>query len=228
MSKKKILLLSDDLRMSSGVGTMSKEFVLGTIHHYDWVQIGGAITHPEEGKVVDMSESVRNETGVEDGKLIIYPINGYGSQELLRQILARENPDAILHYTDPRFWRWLYEMEHEIRQEMPIFYYNIWDDWPAPQYNEFFYESCDLIMNISKQTAAIVKDVWIKNPPEDWQVTYLPHGVSTKYFYPITVFDKEYQSVKDMKKQLTDDNVEFIFFYNSRNIRRKMPGDVIL
>ena len=228
MSKKKILLLSDDLRMSSGVGTMSKEFVLGTIHHYDWVQIGGAITHPEEGKVVDMSESVRNETGVEDGKLTIYPINGYGSQELLRQILARENPDAILHYTDPRFWRWLYEMEHEIRQEMPIFYYNIWDDWPAPQYNEFFYESCDLIMNISKQTAAIVKDVWIKNPPEDWQVTYLPHGVSTKYFYPITVFDKEYQSVKDMKKQLTDDNVEFIFFYNSRNIRRKMPGDVVL
>ena len=41
------------LRMTSGVGTMSKEFVLGTIHHYDWVQIGGAITHPEEGKVVD-------------------------------------------------------------------------------------------------------------------------------------------------------------------------------
>jgi len=29
--KKKILLLSDDLRMSSGVGTVSKEFVLGTI-----------------------------------------------------------------------------------------------------------------------------------------------------------------------------------------------------
>ncbi|SVE19720.1 uncharacterized protein METZ01_LOCUS472574, partial [marine metagenome] len=99
---------------------------------------------------------------------------------------------------------------------------------PAPQYNEFFYESCDLIMNISKQTVAIVNDVWTKNPPEDWQVTYLPHGVSTKYFYPITVFDKEYQSVKDMKKQLTTDKVEFIFFYNSRNIRRKMPGDVVL
>ena len=28
--KKKILLLSDDLRMSSGVGTMSREIVLGT------------------------------------------------------------------------------------------------------------------------------------------------------------------------------------------------------
>jgi glycosyltransferase involved in cell wall biosynthesis len=228
MAKKKILLLSDDLRMSSGVGTMSKEFVLGSIQHYDWVQIGGAIKHPEEGKVVNMDETAQNESGVKDAKLTIYPINGYGNQELLRAILARENPDAILHYTDPRFWRWLYEMEHEIRQEIPIFYYNIWDDWPAPQYNELFYESCDLIMNISKQTYAIVKDVWTKNPPEDWQVTYLPHGVSTKYFYPISIFDKEYESVKNMKQQLTDDNIEFVLFYNNRNIRRKMPGDVVL
>ena len=51
--KKKIMLLSDDLRMSSGVGTMSREFVVGTLDRYDWVQIGGAIKHPENGKVVD-------------------------------------------------------------------------------------------------------------------------------------------------------------------------------
>ena len=31
MSKKKILLLSDDLRMNSGIATQSKEFVMGTI-----------------------------------------------------------------------------------------------------------------------------------------------------------------------------------------------------
>ena len=59
MSKKKILLMSDDLRMSSGVGTMSREFVLGTLQHYDWVQIGGAIRHPEDGKIVDMSDAMR-------------------------------------------------------------------------------------------------------------------------------------------------------------------------
>ena len=148
MSKKKILLLSDALRMSSGIGTMSKEFVLGTVQHYDWIQIGGAIKHPEAGKVVDMNESVRKTTGVEDATLKIYPVDGYGSPDLLRQLINNEKPDAIMHYTDPRFWGWLYEMEHEIRQEMPIFYYNIWDDLPAPQYNEFFYESSDLIMNI--------------------------------------------------------------------------------
>ena len=41
--------------MSSGVGTMSKEFVLGTVHKYDWVQLGGAIKHPESGKRVMLS-----------------------------------------------------------------------------------------------------------------------------------------------------------------------------
>ena len=228
MAKKKILLLSDDLRMSSGIGTMSKEFVLGTVQHYDWVQIGGAIKHPENGKVVDMNESVRNETGVEDASLKIFPVDGYGNPELLRQILNSEKPDAIMHYTDPRFWGWLYEMEHEIRQEIPIFYYNIWDDLPAPQYNEFFYESSDLIMNISKQTVAMVKDVAKKKPRTDWDCTYIPHGISEKYFYPISLFDDEYKQVESMKKQLTDDDVEFVMFYNNRNIRRKMTGDVVL
>ena len=228
MAKKKILLLSDDLRMSSGIGTMSKEFVLGTVQHYDWVQIGGAIKHPENGKVVDMNESVRNETGVEDASLKIFPVDGYGNPELLRQIMNSEKPDAIMHYTDPRFWGWLYEMEHEIRQEIPIFYYNIWDDLPAPQYNEFFYESSDLIMNISKQTVAMVKDVAKKKPRTDWDCTYIPHGISEKYFYPISLFDDEYKQVESMKKQLTDDDVEFVMFYNNRNIRRKMTGDVVL
>ena len=159
MAKKKILLLSDDLRMHSGIATMSRTFVLGTLQHYDWVQIGGAIKHPEEGKIVDMNESVRKDTGIKDASLRVYPISGYGNQELLRNVIDRENPDAILHYTDPRFWEWLYQMEHEIRQHIPIFYYNIWDDLHYPMWNEPFYESCDLIMNISKQTVNIVNNV---------------------------------------------------------------------
>ena len=121
MSKKKIMLLSDDLRMSSGVGTVSKNFVLGTIDKYDWVQVGGAIKHPEEGKVVDMNDSIRKETGVEDAYLKIYPISGYGNQELMRQLMGIENQMPYLHYTDPRFWTWLYQMEHEIRQQYSNF-----------------------------------------------------------------------------------------------------------
>ena len=54
VKKKKILLFSDDLRMSSGVGTMSREIVMGTLDEFDWVQVGGAIKHPDKGKMIDI------------------------------------------------------------------------------------------------------------------------------------------------------------------------------
>ena len=82
MSKKKILLLADDLRMHSGIATQSKEFVMGTLHKYDWVQLAGAVKHPEEGKVIDMSEAAKNQFGIKDAYLKIYPISGYGNQML--------------------------------------------------------------------------------------------------------------------------------------------------
>jgi glycosyltransferase involved in cell wall biosynthesis len=224
--KKKILLLSDDLRMSSGVGTVSKNFVLGTLDKYDWVQAGGAIKHPEEGKVVDMNSSVREETGIEDASLKIYPISGYGNQELLRNLINIEKPDAILHYTDPRFWTFLYQMEHEIRQQIPIFYYNIWDDLPYPRYNEFYYESSDLIMNISKQTVNIVNNCAVKKPRTDWDCTYVPHGIPDEKFFPIEKLDKKMIDFK--KNMLQKKEYDFVVFWNNRNIRRKLPSDVIL
>ena len=226
MKKKKILLLSDDLRMSSGVGTVSKNFVLGTLHKYDWVQAGGAIKHPEEGKIVDMNESIRKDTGIEDANLKIYPISGYGNQELVRQLINIEKPDAILHYTDPRFWVWLYQMEHEIRQQIPIFYYNIWDDLPYPRYNENFYESSDLIMNISKQTVNIVEQVAQNKPRTDWDCTYIPHGIPEETFFPIDKDDKDL--IKFRKQVLHNQEKDFIIFWNNRNIRRKLPSDVIM
>ncbi len=226
MAKRTIMLLSDDLRMSSGVGTMSREIVLGTLQHYNWVQIGGAIKHPEAGKIVDMTESVREETGVEDAELMIYPTSGYGNQEMVRDLIVRHQVDALLIYTDPRFWGWLFQMEHEVRQHIPIFYYNIWDDLPFPMYNRNFYDSVDLLMNISKQTVNIVKNV--RTEYEDWQVTYVPHGCNTESFYPITSLHEEWGELKSFRAGLADKDIEFIVLYNSRNIRRKMPGDVVL
>ncbi len=228
MAKKKILLLSDDLRMHSGIATMSREFVLGTLHHYDWAQIAGAIKHPDEGKIIDMTESLEKEMGITEGYLRLYPISGYGNQDLLRQVIALEKPDAILHYTDPRFWEWLYQMEHEIRQEMPIFYYNIWDDLPYPKWNEPFYESCDLIMNISKQTHNIVQNVCENKPRTDWDSTYIPHGINETKFFPIDENHEEYKNLKEYRKKVTvGKDFDFIVFWNNRNIRRKLPGDII-
>jgi len=229
MAKKKILLLSDDLRMSSGVGTMSREFVLGTLKDFDWVQIGGAIKHPEEGNVVDISESVQKDYNIPDAYLKIYPISGYGNDEVLRSIMGIEKPDAILHYTDPRFWQWLYSMEHEIRQNIPIFYYNIWDDLPYPRWNEPFYESCDLIMNISRQTVNIVDNVCQKKPRTDWDNTYVPHGINHKIFFPIDPLHKDDDKLKKYKRHiLGGKQYDFVVFWNNRNIRRKLPGDVVM
>jgi len=226
--KKKIILLSDDLRMSSGVGTMSREIVMGTLDEYDWVQVGGAIKHPDNGKIIDMNDSVRKETGVENASLKIYPVDGYGNPNLLRHLIKLEKPDAIMIYTDPRFWGWLYNMEHEIRQHIPIFYYNIWDDLPYPRWNEPYYESCDLMLNISKQTHNIVQNVCQNKPRTDWDSTYIPHGINEKYFYPVEN-EKEKLEMNKMKSELFQGkDIEFCLFYNNRNIRRKMTSDTIL
>ena len=183
MKKKKILLMSDDLRMHSGVATVSRELIFGTVKEYDWVQLGAAINHPEEGKKIDMCNAVVAETRVKDASVFIYAISGYGSPDMLRQIMEIEKPDAILHFTDPRFWIWLYQMEHEIRQNIPIMYYNIWDDLPDPQYNRDYYRSSDLLMAISKQTYGINKRILPEY--EDWQIKYVPHGIDSKKFYKI-------------------------------------------
>jgi len=232
MKKKKILLFSDDMRMSSGVGTMSREIIIGTAHHFDWVQVGGAIKHPEEGQMFDLSKDVNKELGIDNANVKVFPVSGYGNPDILRQMINMEQPDAIMIYTDPRFWIWLFHMEHEIRQNIPIFYYNIWDDLPAPQYNQNYYESCDLIMNISKQTCALVDEVCERKPRTDWDSTYVPHGINTKQFYPIPPLHEEYEEMIELKKKIfsiqNPDDIEFVLFYNNRNIRRKMTSDALL
>ena len=226
MAKKKILLLSDDLRMHSGIATQSKTIVMNTLHHYDWAQIAGAIKHPDKGKIMDMRESLEKDLGMKDVYCRLYPVDGYGSPEVLREVMQLENPDAILHYTDPRFWGWLYQMEHELRREIPIYYYNIWDDLPYPRWNEPFYESCDLIMNISKQTHNIVNKVCRTKPRTDWDSTYVPHGIETKTFHPIDRKDKDL--VKFSKNVFQGNTYDFVVFWNNRNIKRKLPADVIM
>ncbi len=157
--RKTILLSSDDIRTPSGIGTMSREIVLGTCHYYNWVQIGAAIKHPDVGKIVDLSGEVSKEVGISDANVIIYPFDGYGDDNIVRMLMTNHKVSAFLHYTDPRFFYWLYQTEHEIRQEIPIFYYCIWDDCPPPMWNAPFYASCNLLMGISKQSYSLHKHV---------------------------------------------------------------------
>lgn len=225
-NKKTILLLSDDLRMSSGIATMSKEIVFGTLDKYNWVQLGAAINHPDKGKEFDMNDDVRKLTGVADAELRLIPWAGYGDANILRQLMMKYRPDAILHFTDPRYWQWLYDMESEVRENIPILFYHIWDDLPDPDYNRNYYESCDWIGCISRQTYGITKrvgsiDSSTIKPLEDWQVDYVPHGINPKVFKPTNITD-------DFKKTiLGGKDYKFILFWMNRNIKRKQPSDVI-
>tara|TARA_Y100001937_G_scaffold21430_1_gene30193 strand:+ start:224 stop:1627 length:1404 start_codon:yes stop_codon:yes gene_type:complete len=224
--KPKILLLSDDLRLHSGIATQSKEIVLSTVHKYDWVQLGAALKHPEHGKTFILDEDTRKVTGVEDASVKIYCHTGYGNPEIMRQLLNVEKPDAILHFTDPRFWGWLYDMEVEVRQICPIMYYNIWDSLPDPHWNAPFYASCDLLVGISKQTYGINKRTldWYDMAKEEWAYKYIPHGV-TNLFKPLGETDSNLITYKE-KHQVN--KYDFVVGWCNRNIRRKVPGDVII
>ena len=228
MGKPRILLLSDDLRMTSGIATMSREFVMGTVDRFNWIQLGAGINHNEAGKFVDVNADIREKTGVNDAELKIIPYNSYGDIVMLRKILSDFKIDAILHFTDPHYWQWLYDAEHEIRQQVPILYYHIWDNVPDPTYNKDYYESCDWLGCISKLTYGIVNRVGkmedgIREPLEDWQISYVPHGINENVFKPL-----EEKELVDVKRELFGDKkYDFVLFYNNRNIRRKQPADVI-
>ena len=231
MSKKKILLLSDDLRLTSGIATVSRDMVIGTCHKYDWVQVGAAINHPDKGKLLDLSDDAKNITGVQDASVRILCNDGYGDPLLIRKIIESEKPDAILHFTDPRFWGWLYNMEHEIRMNIPILYLNIWDDVPDPMWNKEAYASCDLLMAISKQTYGINHRVLTRFGQETpiHRITYVPHGIDTEIFQPVTSTHKDWDRFTQENSIIRGNNPnKFIVGWNNRNIHRKHPGDVVL
>ena len=224
--RKKILMLSDDIRTHSGVGNMAKEIITNSAHHFNWINLGGAVNHPENGKSFDVSQNIGEITGVQDADVKIYCSTGYGNPNLLRTIISREKPDAIVHFTDPRYWIWMYQMENEIRQTCPLAFYTIWDDVPYPMYNREFYRSDDMLLGISKQTVNIVKNVLRDHPKPDWAVNYIPHGICTKKYYPIPKEDVEYEHWK--KGFVGDNEYDFVVFHTSRNIRRKNTSDIIL
>ena len=226
--RKKILLICDDIRVHSGVATVAREIVIHTCQHFNWVNIGGSINHPEVGKRLDLSQSTNETKGITDSSVIVYPANEYGGPDMLRQLIQIEKPDAIMLVTDPRYFVWLFSMENEIRKNIPITYLNIWDDYPAPHYNKAFYESCDLLMGISKQTVNINKLV-LGDKAKDKIIRYVPHGLSEKIYFPISQNHEQYPQFTEFKNNLFGGKeFDFVLFFNSRNIRRKQIPDTML
>jgi hypothetical protein len=86
--RKKILIISDDIRTQSGVGNMSKEIVLNSAHKYNWVNLGGAVKHPEKGKGFNISSDIDKITGITDSDVKVIASDGYGDATMLRAIIS--------------------------------------------------------------------------------------------------------------------------------------------
>lgn len=217
-SRKKILLLSDDIRLHSGIATVAREIVIQTAHHFNWLTIGAAINHPERGKRFDLSLDINSQAQISDSWVHLIANNGYGDPDLIRSILQQEKPDALFIITDPRYYTWLFQIENEVRKKVPIIYLNIWDDLPAPNYNRAYYESCDALLAISKQTK-FINEIVLGEKAASKIIKYIPHGLNPEIFKPVEV-------PPQIKENIIGDK-EFVVFFNSRNIRRKSIPDLI-
>jgi len=212
LSKIKVLTLSDHPLSPSGVGTQTKyvcEALLKT-GRYQILSLGGAMKH------LDYRPTLVEPYG-EDWKIV--PVDGYGTQEMIRSILKTEKPDILYFMTDPRFYGWLWEIENEIRPLCPMVYYHVWDNFPTPMFNRGYYLSNDHIATISKVTDQIVKEA----APEVDR-TYVPHAVQPNIFRPLPE-----NEVKDLRDHslVPEDREKVIFFWNNRNARRKQSGTLV-
>ena len=222
MKKHKILVLSDHPLSPSGVGTQTKYMIEALLKtgRYQFICLGGAMKHADyrPQKIDPWNED-----------WIIYPVDGYGNHEVIRSILQKERPDALWFMTDPRFYGWLWEIENEIRCNVPMVYYHVWDNYPYPQFNGQFYRSNDEVVCISKVTHDIVKTV----APEV-SSRYLPHAVNSSMFYKFkNTEEKAHTAVlreRILAESASAENKNLnktLFFWNNRNARRKQSGTLI-
>jgi len=210
MDKKiKVLVIADHPLSPSGVGTQTKYMIEALLKtgKFSFRCLGGAVKH-------DNYQPVHVDPYGQD--FVIFPVDGYGSQEIVRSVLWNEKPDILWFMTDPRFFPWLWEMDNEIRKNVPMVYYHVWDNYPAPHFNRQFYLSNDVIVSISKVTNNIVKEV----APEV-ELHHIPHAVNQDFFYQIPK-----KEIDEFKKEHNMGD-EFIFFWNNRNARRKLSGTVL-
>ena len=220
MKKIKILTISDHPLSPSGVGTQTKYMIEALLKtgRYEFVCLGGAVKHNDytPQKIEPYGEAWR-----------IFPIDGYGNAEVIRSILQKEKPDVLWFMTDPRFFGWLWEIENEIRANIPMVYYHVWDNFPSPSFNGQFYRSTDEVVCISKVTHKILQDVSPEIPSY-----YLPHAVADECFYPYKTSEDK-AGANEVRTRILNSTINLknpnkkIFFWNNRNARRKQSGTLI-
>lgn len=206
--KKRILMISDHALSLSGVGVQTRFLIEGLIgtNKYSFIQLGGAVRH-DNYDVLKINDD-----------FIIKPIDGFGNKNILRSILLNDKPDAIIIFTDPRFFTWLFKMEDEIRQVCPILWWHVWDNRPTPRFNDWMYESVDAINCHSYLTYLMCKENFPKKS------RFIPHAIPENIYYRLP----SNKILKNKKRILGENRKDrFICLWINRNCKRKRPGDII-
>ena len=92
-------------------------------------------------------------------------------------------------------------------------------------YNKPYYEACDALLAISKQTK-LINEVVLGDKAEGKIIEYVPHGLNEKHFFPIDETNPDL--VKFKQNLFGGEEKDFVLFFNSRNIRRKQIPDAML
>lgn len=206
--KLKLLVISDHAKTNTGVAVQSNHLISGLIKtkKYKVVQLGAAVYH-DDYSTDDVEED-----------FTIIPVNGFGDKDTIRSMLVSYVPDAIIIFSDSRFFGHVFEMEDEIHQICPILWWHVWDNRPVPLFNKPFYDCVDTINCISEITYDMCKEV-VK---ED-KINYIPHSLPDDIFYSLSKEEVEHHRAMIFGKNKDD----FVCSWFNRNIRRKRPADVL-
>lgn len=210
--KIKLMVFSDHPLSKSGIGIQASQLIQGLLDtgRYSVYSIGAAVKHQDQ-----RIQSV--EPYGEDW--LIQPVEGFGNQEMMRQWLVSVKPDAVLFFTDPRFFIWAFEMEEEIRDVCPIVFWTVWDCEPAPKYNKPIYDCCDDI-------------AWFSQYSHDFHLE-VEMDANRHCVQLARKHDEFYRESDEAVKQFKVETLgfenrdAFVGLFVSRNARRKRPADVI-
>ena len=200
------------MTLPTGVGTQARKLLIGLQRTglYQISQMGGSmLPTPSVAKAID---------GIK-----LYPLsNGYGDADTFRQIFYKEKPDIVIAFSDPRFFYYLFHMDDEIRTKAKFILYHTWDNDPFPDFNTPWHNACDYIVMLSRFSYELMSSNGL-------ECEYIPHGFDPSEFYklPEEILTTEKTNfINHVAKARNVSNVDYIVFWNNRNLHRKRLLDV--
>ena len=227
MKTNKVLFITDAPDFPTGVAHQLYNIIESGFSAEDKVVVLHPPRSPRAGEV----------TTTRIGNTIVKKINspkGYADDAgFTMKVIEEESPDAIVIFTDP--WAYVPFISQMsfwlVERNIPLIYYHVWDNFPAPIYNLPFYFTSNIVVGISvKSTINVllsldyVKEYNLKtyrNP----DVFYLPHAVDDNLFKK-----RDRKTSREFLNQVTKGFVkddDFVFLINNRNISRKNLMDTI-